>query len=89
MPTVEEAVTLLESSKYGGGEGLHINSVFDLRQSRIWTCDRKAKTERGWLGVSITKSGRYWWRVDFTMGSVSWLIKLKDFNYIRPVCTMR
>ncbi len=91
LPTVEEAVTLLESSEYGGRKGLYIDPVFDSRQNQIWTRDEKAKKEKlaKWLNATVTSSNRYWWRVDFTRGTVSWLIKLSDYNYVRPVRTMR
>ena len=89
LPTIDEAVTLLESRKYGGGNGLHIDPVFDSRQKLIWTSDVKAKTERSWIGTT-TVSGRYWWRVSFTNGTVSWLIRLVELQkHIRPVRTMR
>ncbi|MFQ5688504.1 MAG: DUF1566 domain-containing protein [Candidatus Scalindua sp.] len=89
LPTIDEAVTLLESSKIGGENGLYIDSVFDSRQKLIWTSDEKAKTEKTWLGTS-TSSGRYWWCVNFTSGTVSWLIKLIELNkHVRPVRTMR
>ncbi|MGR3174591.1 MAG: Lcl domain-containing protein [Candidatus Scalindua sp.] len=89
LPTIDEAVTLLESSKSGGEKGLHINPVFDSRQKLIWTSDEKAKTEKTWIGTS-TSSGRYWWCVNFKSGTVSWLIKLIELNkHVRPVRTIR
>jgi hypothetical protein len=42
LPTVEEAASLLESSKRNG---ILIDRVFDNRQKRIWTCDKKSPIE--------------------------------------------
>lgn len=89
LPTIDEAVTLLESRKYGGENGLYIDPVFDSSQKMIWTSDEKAKTERSWIGTTSV-SGRYWWCVNFTNGTVSWLIRLVESQkHVRPVRTMR
>jgi len=49
LPTVEEAASLLESSK---SNGLYIDSVFSKKQEWIWTGDRntsyKANSEAAW-----------------------------------------
>lgn len=37
LPTLEEAISLLEPSRKNGG--LHINAVFDPCQKRVWTSD--------------------------------------------------
>ena len=94
LPTIDEAVTLLESRKYGGENGLYIDPVFDSSQKMIWTSDEKAKTEKMRLGKfnigTSTSSSRHWWCVNFTSGTVSWLIKLIELNkHVRPVRTMR
>jgi len=94
LPTIDEAVTLLESSKFGGENGLYIDSIFDSRQKLIWTSDEKAKTEKMRLGKfnlgKSTSSSRHWWCVNYASGTVSWLIKLIELNkHVRPVHTMR
>jgi hypothetical protein len=47
LPTVEEASSLLESSKLFGEDGLYIDPVFSNKQQWIWTGDRHG-TEGAW-----------------------------------------
>ncbi len=56
LPTVEEAVSLLESSEKNGS--LYIDTVFDMKQRWIWTGDRHSQG-----GV---------WRIYFDDGYVDW-----------------
>ncbi len=69
LPTVEEAASLLESKKLNGK--LYIDSVFDSKQSWIWT------------GDSYGSSGA--WGVGFGGGDVSWFGTDVDDGYVRPV----
>lgn len=85
LSTIEKAVTLLESRKYGGEKGLYIDPVFDSRQKLIWTSDEKAKTEKTWIGTS-TSSGRYWLCVNFTSGTVSWVDQINRIEQTRSPC---
>ena len=57
LPTVEEAASLLESSK--GNNDLYIDSVFDKKQWWIWTGNKKDGSEAAWF-------------VHFYDGSVNW-----------------
>ena len=74
LPTVEEASSLLESSKKNSG--LYIDTVFNKNQSVIWTCD-----SYGWAGA---------WYVDFNYGIVivDWEHITSSF-YVRPVRNMK
>lgn len=74
LPTVEEATSLLESSKKNGD--LYIDTVFSKKQSVIWTCDIY-----GWAGA---------WYVDFIDGLiiVDWDDTTSGF-YVRPVRTIK
>ncbi|MCP4412092.1 MAG: DUF1566 domain-containing protein, partial [Gammaproteobacteria bacterium] len=56
LPTVEEAVSLLESSEKNGS--LYIDTAFDKKQRWIWTGDRHSQG-----GV---------WRIYFDDGYVDW-----------------
>jgi hypothetical protein len=74
LPTVEEAASLLESSKKNGK--LYIDPIFSNMQRWIWTGDRYG-SEAAW-GVSF-----------FFVGCVGWdLIGLIDF-FVRPVRSVR
>ncbi len=80
LPTVEEALTLLESTK--NTDGLYINSVFNKRQDLIWTGDSfKSSAEDRWeIGVL---SGI--WEINFRKGSVGWMNTFLNFRFVRPV----
>ena len=56
LPTVEEAASLLESSK---SNGLYIDPVFSKKQEWIWTGDSKDGSEAAW-------------DVSFYLGIVRW-----------------
>ncbi|MFQ5965920.1 MAG: DUF1566 domain-containing protein [Candidatus Scalinduaceae bacterium] len=73
LPTVEEAASLLESSKKAGD--LYIDTVFDIRQIYIWTGD-KNDTAR-YLDVA--------WAVLFNIGGVNWNDLAISHRYVRPV----
>ncbi len=69
LPTVDEAVSLLESSKKNGG--LYIDPVFSKKQEWIWNGD---ECEDG----SVVA-----WGVDFNSGYVS--RSRTFYDYVRPV----
>jgi hypothetical protein len=56
LPTVDEAVSLLESSEKNGG--LYIDPVFSNKQKWIWTGDKKG-SEAAW-GVDFFNGSVYW-----------------------------
>ena len=71
LPTVEEAVSLLESSKRN--EDLYIDPVFSNKQKWIWTADSKDGSEAAWI-------------VGFSNGDVYWdYIGNLGSYYVRPV----
>ena len=73
LPTVDEAVSLLESSKMNGH--LYIDPVFSKKHSPIWTGDKfeyEGGSEAAWL-------------VFFGSGFVGWSYVINDINYVRPV----
>jgi len=69
LPTVDEAVSLLESSEKNGD--LYIDPVFCKKQRWIWTGDSKAGSEAAWS-------------VFFGNGDVSWC-GICNSNDVRPV----
>jgi hypothetical protein len=73
IPTLEEAVSLLESSKrtknYYRGSPLNTDPVFDDKQRWIWTGDRPSHLSH------------YGWGLNFTNGEASYY----DDLYVRPV----
>ncbi len=69
LPTVEEAFSLVESSKRNG---LYIDPVFSRKQVWIWTGNRKAGSESAW-GVHFDFGGVYGGDVVY------------DGGYVRPV----
>jgi hypothetical protein len=70
LPTVDEAVSLLESSEKNGD--LYIDPVFSKKQRWIWTGDSKAGSEAAWL-------------VHFDSGDVYWGSYIYRINVVRPV----
>ena len=73
LPTVDEAVSLLESSKMNGH--LYIDPIFSKKHSPIWTGDKfeyEGGSEAAWL-------------VFFGSGFVGWSYVINDINYVRPV----
>jgi hypothetical protein len=75
LPTVDEAVSLLESSKKNGD--LYIDAVFDKKQSVIRTGDSKGL------------AGALCWFILLNDGAVRWrAIGYCDY-YIRPVRSMK
>jgi hypothetical protein len=74
LPTVEEAVSLLESSKKNGD--LYIDPIFSKKQRYIWTGDRMSGSEAAWY-------------VYFSYGTVGWLY-IDGFGYcVRPVRSVK
>ena len=76
LPTVEEAASLLESSK---SNGLYIDPVFSKKQEWIWTGDRKTG------GGSKDKDV---WEVNFRYGHVLWT-DISAYNCVRPVRSVK
>jgi hypothetical protein len=60
LPTVEEAASLLESSK---SNNLYIDPVFSNKQEWIWTGDTRNGSEAAWL-VGFDVGGVFWGHVD-------------------------
>ena len=60
MPTVEELASLLASIKK---DGVHIDPVFDNKQSQCWTADQCDPKGYLWLSGTLI--------IDFNRGSVS------------------
>jgi len=75
LPTVEEAASLLESSKKNGD--LYIDAVFDKKQTVIRTGDNKGM------------AGAWCWFVLLDDGAVRWKTIGKSDYYIRPVRSMK
>ena len=73
LPTVDEAVSLLESSEKNGG--LYIDPVFSNKQEWIWTGDKN-----GSEGA---------WYVNVNDGDVYWNFGVNDTLYVRPVRSVR
>jgi len=76
LPTVEEAVSLLESSKKAGA--LYIDGVFDVTQCGIWTDDENDTASYLDSVWSVRFSGAY------GGGNVCWCYDNAS-NYVRPV----
>jgi hypothetical protein len=70
LPTVDEAVSLLESGKKNGN--LYIDPVFSKKQRWIWTGDSKAGSEAAW-------------HVHFYIGYVHWRSYVNRSLSVRPV----
>lgn len=89
LPTLEEAVSLLERSKMNGG--LYVDPLFSTRQKWVWTSDRVM----AWTGKPVIDSPGRVWVVSFSNGSVymcnddpgnglDWET-YGPSNYVRPV----
>lgn len=70
LPTLEEAVSLLESNKKNGK--LYIDGVFDKKQKWIWTGDKKSGSDGAWY-------------VYYSNGFVSWKDYLHFVRPVRSV----
>jgi len=77
LPTVEEAASLLESSKKNS---LYIDPVFSSKQHWVWTGDSDK--------VSWSGTDRLAWGVDFLSGSVDYRY-YSDKGFLRPVRSMQ
>lgn len=75
LPTLEEAVSLLESSKKNGNQ--FIDPVFDKTQSSIWTCDSN-------ISSASLKRDRAW-SVNFNYCLVSRNNIMTERKKVRPV----
>lgn len=73
LPTLEEAISLLESSKKNGN--LYIAPIFDRNQRWIWTGDKKRGSNEAW-------------DVNFVYGIVSWS-PFNDHGFVRPVRSLK
>ncbi len=74
MPTVEEAVSLLEPIKKNGN--LYIDTAFDSKQQWIWTGDKMSGLEAAWV-------------VAFYDSNVCWYAFTSRFHYVRPVRSIK
>jgi hypothetical protein len=87
LPTVDEAVSLLESSKENGD--LYIDPVFSKNQNPlwIWTGDKKIKSmEEVSEDEDSSEAG---WYVNFNDGFVHGSIVSFTYSYVRPVRSVR
>ncbi len=75
LPTLEEAVSLLESSRKSGG--LYIDAVFDETKWSMWTGDSHMSED------SISLNGA--WRITLNDGVVRWSSNSYDIFLVRPV----
>ncbi len=73
LPTLEEAMSLLEPGKRDGG--LFISQVFDRYQEWIWTGDKKN-------GINAA------WNVNFRYGLVTWS-QVNYHGFVRPVRSLK
>jgi hypothetical protein len=87
MPTVEELASLLVRKK---SNGVHINPVFDHKQTLCWTIDRCESQSWSWYKGA--------WLIDFKNGAVNeayWTgqsggrYRKNPQNYIKAVRTIR
>ena len=67
MPTLEEVMSIMEREKY---DALHIDPIFDRKQSWIWTADKES------AGVA--------WVVNFSYG-ICLGRPINDSRYVRAV----
>ncbi len=75
LPTLEEAVSLLESSAKNGNQ--FIDPAFDKTQSSVWTCDSNISNS----SLSLDRA----WSVDFNYSLVSRKEIMIERKKIRPV----
>ena len=75
LPTLEEAVSLLESSKKNGNQ--FIDPVFDKTQWSIWTCDSSISDG----SLSLDRA----WSVNFNHGLIGRNNIITDRKKVRPV----
>jgi hypothetical protein len=87
LPTAEEAVSLLESSKKNGK--LYIDPVFSKKQEWIWTGDRKVGWRYSSTGeINFMKDAKNAWEVNFRYGHVLWT-DIGSYNCVRPVRSVK
>jgi uncharacterized protein YjbI with pentapeptide repeats len=90
LPTLEEAVSLLESSNKNG-DYLYIDPVFSKKQVWIWTGDRYGSENAGdRYGSEYAFEVRFW-EVRFLAGDVGRgdLLNLLNGYHVRPVRSVR
>lgn len=75
LPTLEEAVSLLEPSAKNGNQ--FINPAFDKTQSSVWTCDSNISNS----SLSLDRA----WSVDFNYSLVSRKEIMIERKKVRPV----
>ncbi len=75
LPTLEEAVSLLEPSAKNGNQ--FINPAFDKTQSSVWTCDSNISNS----SLSLDRA----WSVDFNYSLVSRKEIMIERMKVRPV----
>jgi len=75
LPTLEEAVSLLEPSAKNGNQ--FIDPAFDKTQSSVWTCDSNISNS----SLSLDRA----WSVDFNYGLVSRKEIMIERKKVRPV----
>jgi len=87
LPTIEEMASLITKSK---ANGLHIDPLFDKKQSRCWSSDRKKTQKRDW---------HLDWIVSFMSGQITqskwrdagetWGHATNIDNYVRAVRSIK
>ncbi len=75
LPTLEETVSLLESSAKNGNQ--FVDPAFDRTQSSVWTCDSNISSS----SLSLDRA----WCVDFTYSLVSRKDIMIERKKVRPV----
>lgn len=78
LPTVEEALSLLESRK--NKDGLYIDSVFDKKQDWIWTGDGYISGGHKSVGYECVDA----WEIGFRKGRIGWSYILTS-RFVRPL----
>jgi hypothetical protein len=71
LPTLEEAMSLMEAEK--NKNGLHLNSIFDDNQKWIWTCDKFTDESLAWVVIFYD--------------GYCYHDRVSSFYYVRAVCS--
>ena len=83
LPTVDEAVSLLESSEKNGN--LYIDQAFSKEQKEIWTGDKCDYVSKDCVSKDVLETA---WYVDFSFGKVSRYYRYNPC-FVRPVRSVR
>ena len=83
LPTLEEAASLLESSKKNGN--LYIDQAFSKEQKEIWTGDKCDYVSKDYVSKDVLETA---WYVDFSFGKVSRYYRYNPC-FVRPVRSVR